>query len=323
MAKFVCTGITVNRSVIVVLCAMLTAAFFAVAEDRVSLREEVFVKGPKVVLGDIAEVRGDNAAYLASIEVGQAATPANSTVVNIALVKSKLNAAGITGVTVEGAPRVTARTMYLDITKGMVSDALREFIEIEMPWQIDATTIEIAPPSQDFVVPDGDVEFRFRRNPQYAFLGAGLFQGDVLVDGKIARSFNARAAIESYGDVIVAATDIERGQSISPSDLRLEKRAMSNLDRGAFFDVQDVVGGVAKSSIFEGELITARKIRPATLIQRGSLVPVEARLGALTVSTRAKALSEGAAGQVVRVLNLESGQELAGVVRDDGVVVVE
>ncbi|MEK7794823.1 MAG: flagellar basal body P-ring formation chaperone FlgA [Candidatus Hydrogenedentota bacterium] len=305
------------------LFVVLTAAFCAAAEDRVSLRDEVFVKGPKVVLGDIADVRGDNAAYLSSFELGQAASPGNSTVVNVALVKSKLNAAGIIDVTVDGSPRVTARTMYLDITKGMISDALREFIEIEMPWQLDATTIEIAPPAQGFVVPDGNVEFRFRRNPQYAFIGAGLFQGDVLVDGKVEKSFNARAAIESYGDVVTAATDIERGRSISPSDLRLEKRAMSGLDRGAFFDFADVTGGVAKTSLLAGELVTARKIRPATLVQRGSLVSVETRLGALTVSTRGKALSEGAAGEMVRVLNLESGQELAGLVRDDGVVVVE
>ena len=158
------------------LFVVLTAAFCAAAEDRVSLRDEVFVKGPKVVLGDIADVRGDNAAYLSSFELGQAASPGNSTVVNVALVKSKLNAAGIIDVTVDGSPRVTARTMYLDITKGMISDALREFIEIEMPWQLDATTIEIAPPAQGFVVPDGNVEFRFRRNPQYAFIGAGLFR---------------------------------------------------------------------------------------------------------------------------------------------------
>ena len=70
-------------------------------------------------------------------------------------------------------------------------------------------------------------------------------------------------------------------------------------------------------------MITKRKVQPRRLFKRNQIVIVEARAGALRVRNRARALDDGRAGDVVTCLNLDSKQEFQGVVRKDGVVVVQ
>jgi len=135
---------------------------------------------------------------------------------------------------------VMATTRHLEVTPEMIAEDLRNFIEIEMPWQLDATTIEVTPPAQELVVPDGQIEFRWMTNPQYRFLGAGAFRCDILVDGRVERSLQARARVESYGEVVVATTDISRSEPLTARNTRIEKRELSDLEDGVFYDLDSI-----------------------------------------------------------------------------------
>ncbi|MCP4639011.1 MAG: hypothetical protein GY851_01185 [bacterium] len=124
--------------------------------DMVEVRDEVYVKGPKVLLGDVAEIRGENAEALASVELSTAALPGMSKRLDAALVLARINNAGIDaeGVAVTGARSVVANTLHLELTREMMAEDLRRYIEFEMPWNPQDTTVDVAPPAQDVVVPD-------------------------------------------------------------------------------------------------------------------------------------------------------------------------
>lgn len=299
------------------ICAQLGAQ-----GDTVTLLDEVYVKGPKLLLSDIADIRGENVARLADIEVAPAAQPGALRRVNAAFVRSRMRAAGIDEeiVDVVGARQVTAKTMYLDVTRDMIADDLRRFIEREMPWDHDDTIIEIARPPQDYVVPDGVVEFRWRPNPQYGYLGTGSIRGELLVDGQVEKTFYTRATVQTYGEVVVAATDLRRGDVLSHRTLRLEKHDLTKLGRGAFFNIADLEGQLAKSSILEGQVVTNRRVMPPTLVERNQVVVVETRVGALTIQTRAKVQEDGIEGEMVRCINMNSKEEFMGRVGADGTV---
>ena len=108
-----------------------------------------------------------------------------------------------------------------------------------------------------------------------------------------------RANVEAYGEVVVAARDIQRGALITGNVIALEKRSLSQMDRGAFTEMAQLSGYVARTNIFSGQEITDRKVEPRQVIKRNQIVNVEMRAGGLRVQTQARALSPAAAGDTI------------------------
>lgn len=307
-----------------VLAGVMAAAAWAQGET-VTLKEEVYVKGPKVLLGDVAVVEGVDADYLRSIEIMPAAAPGGVRRLNAALVRTRLLEGGLdeSQVDIRGSRNVVATTLHLKITRGMIAEALREFIRREMPWDPDATIVEVVPPSSDYIVSDGEVDFRWLPNPQYRYLGVGSFRGEILVDGRAEKTFYTKASISTYEPVVVAAVAIRRGDPLGPANVRLENRELSALKGASFFSLEDVKGYVAKSTIMRGQVVTPRKVAPPVLIKRNQIIAVETTVGALTIRGRARALTQAAAGDLVNAMNLRSKEEFVGVLRSDGVLIVD
>lgn len=320
MKKARCTEIQIA---LVLLCAAVLAPA-VLAQDTITVKDTAYVKGPKILLGDVADITGDNAEELALVEIAPAALPGSVKRIDAALLMMRVKNAGIDVDTFDfkGHRRVSAKTLHLDITPGMLAENLRQFIEVEMPWDPTPTEIEIVPPTQTFAVPDGEVEFRWKPNPRYAYLGSGAFRGEVLVDGKVARSVMLKANVQTYADVVVAAESVARGEPLTARNTRLDKRELSRLDDGAFFSLKDIQGNVARTSIPRGQVLTSRKVTLPQLIKRNQIITVETRVGSLVIRAQARALSKGAVGDLVQCAALSSKEQFTGILRKDGVVEV-
>ncbi len=308
-----------------VLAAVIAMTAAEAAGDTIRVRESAYVKGPKVLLGDVAEVSGEHAELLSVLEVTPAALPGAAKRIDAALLRARIVEAGLNpdDMAFVGPQRTTATTLHLDITKEMLGESLREFVEMEMPWGLDDTVVDVIPPAQDYTVPDGQLEITWRPNPRYGYVGMGAFRGEVVVDGKVQKTFFAKAKVETYQEVLVAAREIKRGDVFSDRNVRYEKHALSTVEAGAFREVFELDGMVARSTILPGQVVTERKVTMPRLVKRNQLVQVETRIGALVIQTRAQAMSDGIVGEVLTCRNPQSKEQFTGVLRRDGVVVVE
>ena len=86
--------------------------------------------------------------------------------------------------------------------------------------------------------------------------------------------------------------------------------------------VDQIDGMVAKRTLLPGKLIPLSSVREAYLVEAGTPVRVNYVEGALQISTVGVPLQPGAAGDVVRVRNSESGAVLTGTVMVDGTIKV-
>jgi len=310
----------------------LAVAAIAYADDTASentivFHQEAYVKGPAVHLSDIADIKGDAATELGDIELIPAASPGRSRRVDAALVRSRLRGAGIdpSGVSFDGARSVVAKTLYLDLTKEMLAEDLRNYImnESEMPWNREDVVVDVMSAGSNTVIPDGDVVIEWRASPQYRWYGPGTFRGVINIDGRQERTLIAKANIDAYVDVVVAERDLARGKLLRASDFRLEKRALSNLIRSPLRDINAAVGSLARNPIYPGDVITDRHLRARVLIKRNALATVQTRIGSLMVTGRARALMDGHAGDAIVLVNPQSKKEITGVVQADGTVVVD
>lgn len=306
-----------------VMALMLAATAWAEG-DTLTLKPEAYVKGPNVLLGDIAEITGDHAKPLAALEIAPAAMPGGSKNFDAAYLLSRIRSAGYSDadLKVTGARYVKATTLHLDVTHEMLAEDLRHFIQSEMPWKPEDATIDILTPEQDFVVPDGKVTFTWRPRPDYRYVGLGSFRGEVAVDGRLQKVVLCRANIEAYADVVVAVNELERGHIIVPGDVTLEKRSMAMAGENALRDLSAPVGYTARSAIFPGQVISKGDIVPRILVRRNQMVNVEMRSGTLDIKGVARAMNDAHEGDMVTCQNVQSKQQFQGVVRKDGVVVV-
>ncbi|HOE65224.1 MAG TPA: flagellar basal body P-ring formation chaperone FlgA [Candidatus Hydrogenedentes bacterium] len=300
------------------------AAARGYAADAVTLKPEAYVKGPTVLLGDVAEVTGENAEALASITVGTAAVPGGIKRLDAALLAARIKNAGFSDndVHIIGPTSVVAKTLRVELTKEMIAEDLRRFIQTKVPWEPDDTLIDIIPPSQDIAAPDGELSINWMPAAQYRFLGPGVFRGDIKVDGTLCRTISCQVNIAAYAPVIVTTTDIPRGKVIAASDVALEKRPLAPNAVDSAQSLDEVVGFAAKSTLLPGQVISTRHLLPKQVIKRNQTVIVEAQSGGLVVRARARAMTDGREGDVVSCQNMESKEEFTGIARADGVVAV-
>lgn len=84
------------------------------------------------------------------------------------------------------------------------------------------------------------------------------------------------------------------------------------------FRAQELEGKVAKRTLLPGRYVSASSIREAWVVEQGASVQVMFVSGPLTISATAVTLQPGAAGDLVRVRNIDSGKIVSGVVMADG-----
>ena len=310
----------------ILLTALVLLATAPAWSDTVVLKQEAFVKGPKVMLGDVADIEGEARQSLEAVELASAALPGDSRRLNASLIISRVKSAGIpmSDLTVTGARTTIATTLHQEVPQAAITESLRSYIESEMPWPVENAEIEIVAPEKRVLVPEGDANIAWRATcPQYEYMGAGVFRGSVIVDDQPYASVLCRAIVEPYADVMVARYDIPRGKLIGASDLCSEKRRLSELRSGVFQSPEALEGFVARATIFPGQVITSRKVAPRKIVKRNQLVAVEAHVGTLKLQGRAKVLSDACAGDRVICVNLDSKEEFQGIVREDGVIIVK
>lgn len=295
------------------------------AAHTVVVKPEVHVKGPKLRVGDVAEVSGSGFEAVADVEIGYAALPGQSRTIQASLIQSQLERAGFSNHEVElaGAPAVRAVTRSVHLTRIVIEESLRQFIETEMPWDPVSTTIDLQVPSLEIVVPEGELEFAWRPSPDYRYLGHGSFRGEIRVDGVIHKTLICRASIQAYGPVVVAASSIPRGQTLTVNDIVIEQRALASVPRDVVRDPREILGLVAVKTIFPDQILTRRLLNPPILVRKNQVVTVETRTSGLVVRSRAKALGDGCEGSTVLCRNIDSGEQFMGEVRSDGVVWVQ
>ena len=310
---------------ITIVIALLGLSAGAWAEDIVTLKQQAYVKGKTVLLGEIASVEGPNAPALARIEITSSAIPGGSRRIDGSLIRSRINLAGYEDATVslKGTPRVTATTLSLELSQEVLAEELRNHIYDHMPWAVEDTEIEIVVPRGRTVISDGDFTINWRVSPSYKYLGQSNFRGEIMVDGKIEKTIYAKATVKAYAEVLVTASGVSRGERLTAKNVRLEKRELSTIRSGVFFDLKELNGAIAKSSIYENQVISPHKVMAPKIVKRNQLVTVETRIGVLVIQSRAQALGDAAVGEDLACRNVKSKEEFMGIVRKDGVVVID
>lgn len=130
------------------------------------------------------------------------------------------------------------------------------------------------------------------------------------------------AHIQQFNDVWITTTAISRGTVIKPQHIALERRDMSSSFSQYMGEQQSPVGLIAKRPMRAGDILYETSLEKQISVQRGQKVQVIARKNGLEIRSSATAMTDGATGERIRVINSSTKKELEGILDENNIVQV-
>ncbi len=108
--------------------------------------------------------------------------------------------------------------------------------------------------------------------------------------------------------VVSSRTPLQKAQPLSGSDVYLQQIKINRAGSAYYSRKEDVVGKLLKRRIGANQPLTAVLLEEADLVRKGDTVIVSASAGGIAVRTQGEALTNGAAGEQIRVKNRGSNR---------------
>jgi len=138
------------------------------------------------------------------------------------------------------------------------------------------------------------------------------------------QSANQIAAGQAVGEaVLIPNRVIYPGETIESASLKqVTLIPGKHKPDGMATRSEELQGKVAKRTLLPGRYIPVTAIRDAWLVEQGASVQVYFTAGALTISAACVTLQPGAAGDQIKIRNIDSGKIISGTVMADGTIKV-
>lgn len=124
-------------------------------------------------------------------------------------------------------------------------------------------------------------------------------------------------------DVVVPRRAIARGETLTKSDVVVERRARDGQPGDMIADARGAVDKVARRALMAGAPLRNGDVQREEIVGKGDIVTIVYESPGLLISMRGRASEAGAMGDVVNVSNPQSKRVLQGTVSGPGRVTVQ
>jgi len=126
----------------------------------------------------------------------------------------------------------------------------------------------------------------------------------------------------AMAEVPVLRDMVTRGQLVNQELVDYVLVPANRLAGGFVLDVADLVGQAARRTLHPGRPIRSADLMPPIVLPKNKLVSMVYEVGALRLTARGRTLTDGGAGAVIKVLNIDSNRTVDALVVDDNTVAV-
>ena len=132
----------------------------------------------------------------------------------------------------------------------------------------------------------------------------------VSCDGERPWRMYLSASLEIYGDALVAARPLNRGDRVTRAMVATERVVINAVRQGAISELDHLLGLEMKRPVRAGTPFTPHLVVTPDAVERGDHVMITARSRSFAVKTRGKALANARVGEQVLVENLSSSRTI-------------
>ncbi|GEM_PF-6868015 len=289
----------------------------------IELKSEVTVDQPLVTISDI--VKGELPEGMSNFTLGEAPDPGDSDFYNRAQVMMRARQAGedppdFTGREIRTEVRRPSQTIEREEIREAVKTILQEGVSLDGDGEVN---IEHLPGSIEIL--PGDYQFRLdRSNPYHDIHSSTRHTIIVEQEGNVTKTFNVRARVADFAEVVVTAERIRSGEELTEENLKVKEKEIRRSRGDLIRKVDEAIGLELNRSLSEGTVLRGAHLDRPSLVERRSRVTIRYQINGLTLSARGTAESDGYKGEKIVVKNDSSGDKVyAEVIGEREVRVVE
>lgn len=305
------------RSVILALALAIATQFSpsaqAAAYGEVTLKGNVEIEADVVKIGDLF----DNSGPFADIAIFSSPAPGKSGTLNIARIVQAIRVHGLEWDNPQRKLSIVVtragNAVPIEDIKALIAYRIAKTLGKDK--KAENFQITLTRNASRLVVPTGQpltvelLHFSFDRQ-------SGRFSAVVAApaDKKNIWHKTYRGNSVEIAHVPVLARPVKRGDTISRHDIEIIKLPRARLNRRSLTDISNIIGLAAKRALRTGRQFRARDLEPPKLVTKNTLVFVTYISGNLRLSSRVRALSDGAKGEAITVINLKSKRKFQATV---------
>ncbi len=274
------------------------------------LRANIIAKDAQIKFGDVFSDAGP----LANEVLTRAPAPGRKLSLDPGWLSRQVAAHGFTWTNASNLLRVTVARDGRQISK----QKIRTLIADRLEMQGDGARYDVAISAglADFYAPA-----EINGEPQIVDLDfspqTGIFNARILpFAGAAPRSIKGRAF--AMAEVPVLRVPRAAGDAINAEDVHWISVRLNRVRPGMLREVADITGRVARRTLRANQPLRASDVKRQALIKKGEIITVLYQIPGLKLSARGRALSEGAMGDSLRVVNLQSKRTIDVLVSGPG-----
>lgn len=195
------------------------------------------------------------------------------------------------------------------------AEAFLTAIEHELTKHLSLTgelKLSLSRPWSPLKLPAPDYSIVVAEWPTNGISGTFLVRVKISSDGELVADWLVPLQAQLWQDVWVANTRLERGQALDRSLLASQKFDTLRERQPPISAQVDPSSLELTNSITAGRPLTRHDVSIRPIIRKGQIVEVSAQQGLLSITMKALALESGAAGDLIKLRNLESRREING-----------
>lgn len=144
----------------------------------------------------------------------------------------------------------------------------------------------------------------------------------VACDGERPWRMYLSVSVDIYGDALVAARPLNRGDRVTPAMVTTQRVVVNSIRRGTINNTDHLLGLEMKRPVNAGTPFTPDLVTAPDAVARGDHVMITASNGTFAVKSRGKAVANARIGEQVLVENLASSRKIRARVTGPGQVEV-
>ena len=287
-----------------------------------NLKPEVTVRGGALTLGQLLDVKTDDAGLAKMIEaipIGKAPFPGRVRLIGAETIRIRLLYEGIDPrlVTFNGG-HVKVRTDAIKLSSKEIVNRAIDFARKLLPFTHDDVDIVVVRAPQDAVIPKGEAKptLKVSQSGSSKPWGKTQFIVRVIVGDEEVLRAPVFLDIKVFGNVAVTLADIRRGEGFTDTNVGLRRMDITHSSK-TMSTVDSFLGKKAGRPIRAFTPLTHTMLaRTGPVMRRGDLVTMLVEEAGLRIIAQAQVVEDGRVGQTVRVRNLRSKRDAYGRVVD-------
>ncbi len=269
------------------------------------LQPSISVTGNVVTLGDLF----DDAGEASNIAVATAPRPGTPTAISVSRISQVARRNGIAWRNTQGLTRVIVSRAGIRLESELIRSGLAGAISQEAPQIAAKGTIEVIITTGTGKLMVAENEIPSLSVEQIRFdTRSGRFQAIVRVPADETTGTLHRLSGRAFPalDVPVLAQRMSPGEKITESDINWLRVPATRVSQNIIDDARNLIGFTPRRGLRPGEMIRINDVEPPRLVEKGTIVSIRYVFANMTLSTRGRALEDGALGDTIKVLNQRS-----------------